>query len=109
MKARFGGLEIKRKLIGIVASVMILMSMLTMSLSTALVSAEIPRFVGGVNASVTRLVIGVDRAKPNGYGALRDVTIRDGGKIVNTVSLKGEVIALVVRYRLEWHHSLQLG
>ena len=42
------------------------------------------------------LVIGVNRAHLNIYNNLVNVLSRFGGKIVNTVSIKGEVIALVV-------------
>jgi len=41
------------------------------------------------------LVIGVEDAKPEAYDGLVDIIGKSQGKIVNTVSIKGEVIALV--------------
>ncbi|MDI6805295.1 MAG: S8 family serine peptidase, partial [Candidatus Bathyarchaeia archaeon] len=42
------------------------------------------------------LVIGINWAYPESYNNLIDVVSRFGGKVVNTVSIKGEVVAVVV-------------
>jgi len=41
------------------------------------------------------LVVGVNNAKPEAYASIIDAVSRSQGKIVNTVSMKGEVIAVV--------------
>ena len=48
----------------------------------------------------TELVIGVDNARPEAYASLVDAIGKNQGKIVNTVSIKGEVIALVAEMPL---------
>jgi len=42
------------------------------------------------------LVIGVNQISSNSYAKLNDLTTRHGGKIVNKVSIKGEIWAVVV-------------
>jgi thermitase len=41
------------------------------------------------------LVIGVNYAQPDGYTKVTDLIVENGGKLVNTVSIRDEVIALV--------------
>jgi len=42
-----------------------------------------------------QLIVGVNNADPNAYPSLLDVVSKNRGKIVNTVSIRGKVIALV--------------
>jgi thermitase len=41
------------------------------------------------------LVIGISNAQPNGYAELEKLTTRNGGELVNTVSMGGEIEAAV--------------
>jgi len=49
-----------------------------------------------VDEDSMELVIGVNKGYPNAYNNLVNAVSGTGGKVVNTVSIKGEVIALVV-------------
>jgi thermitase len=54
-----------------------------------------------VKENVTELVVGVNGAKPNGYAELIDLVVKSNGEIVNVVSIRGEIIACVVKIPFE--------
>jgi thermitase len=56
---------------------------------------------GITDANPTELVIGVDDTNPQSYASLVDAIGRNQGKIVNTVSITGKVIALVADMPLD--------
>lgn len=90
-----------KKSAGMIVLTLIFINTFVTSFSTTLVFTEAQDIAGEqVDAGTTELIIGVNRAKPNSYEGLRDLTIDNGGKIVNKVSIKGKVIALVVELPL---------
>ncbi|MDH7477382.1 MAG: S8 family serine peptidase, partial [Candidatus Bathyarchaeota archaeon] len=53
-----------------------------------------------VDGDTTRLVVGLSNANPEGYNSLKKLTIQNSGKIVNSVSIKGKVAAVIVEIPL---------
>jgi len=49
-----------------------------------------------VDGNLTRLVVGMRDQKPNSYTELRSIAVNHDGKLINTVSIKGAIIAAVV-------------
>ena len=53
-----------------------------------------------VDGNNTRVVVGVNSGKPTSLTELEKITVEQGAKIVNTVSIGGEVKAVVVEMAL---------
>jgi|GEM_PF-2414918 len=96
----------RRKLISVITLAIILTNMFTLSYSAVIISDENqnPAEEGEVNR--TKFVIGVNKIIPNAYRSLRDLTIMDGGKIIDKVSIEGKVIALVVELPVKTSPSI---
>jgi hypothetical protein len=53
-----------------------------------------------VNGDMARLIVGVADAIPNGCEHLRELLLRNGGKIVDTICIRDKIIAMVVEVPL---------
>jgi len=54
-----------------------------------------------VDEDSAELVIGINSTQPGSYTKIRDLLVENGGKLVNTVSAEGEVIAVVADLPLD--------
>jgi thermitase len=58
------------------------------------------------NGDSAELVIGIENSQPDSYSKISDLIIENGGKLVNTVSTEGQVIAVVADLPLDLVPSL---
>lgn len=85
------------KLISLIILATILTNMFAISYSATKMPTEYQNPISEeANTNTEVFVIGISKTKLNAYSRLDDLTVENGGRVIDTVSLKGEAIAMVV-------------